>query len=770
MKGLTMNASTTRMSNEYANKTDGKYMFTGRISGWSARHKWLVIAGTLLVLVGSFYLSSSLGVRTSEVMGAGDAQRANELVEDRFKEADPPSETILFSNPGLDIGNVEFQKAVSSVVEELRGYEGVNSVSSYYDTGDGSMISDDRHVLAVRLVLNKEERAVLEERTRPIMDAIAEKNDELSASGFEVTMVGGTSGPMAMNAVANEEFGLIMMIALVGGFLILLLAFGSPIAALVPLAMALTSVFAAIGLAVPVSRLQELNLYYYEMIVLIGLAVGTDYSLFIISRFREERESGRPKIEAIMAASDTAGRAVFYAGITVLISVSGLLITQDSLFIGLGLGAMIVVLFSIIASLTLLPALISLLGDRLNWLRIPHLGRPSHGGGIWGFITDKVLARPVISALLVLTILLALTVPVLRLNIGSTPLTTDVIPEKMEGYRALKLMEEHFGGFTAFQALPVVVNPGAGEDAGATEIQNAVKEVVAAVEADDSFVPPFDVQVNQAGDLLMIIAPIFNGDDEDVASAAVIKMREEIIPEAFGDTDVEVVVGGSGAYELDAATNVKSRAGYVFLFILGLAFILLLLMFRSIVIPIKAIILNLISVGAAYGVMVLVFQDGVGDGMLGFTAVGRIEIFMPLFLFAVLFGLSMDYHMLVLSRIKEAYDGGMSNEESVAVGIKSTAVLITSAAAIMILVFGAFALSSAMFMKQMGVGLGVAVLMDATLIRVVLLPASMKLLGDNNWYLPKWLEWLPRISPVNHKTDGSRLEGIVRQRQSGQSF
>ena len=373
-------------------------------------------------------------------MGAGDAQRANDLVENRFKEADPPSEVILFSNPDLDVADAEFHKSVETVVSDLKGFEGVDAVASYYDTGDGSMISEDRHVLVARLVLDKAEPEVLQERIRPIMDAIAEKNGELSASGFEVTMLGGTSAPMAMNDVVNQEFGMIMMIALVGGFIILLLAFGSPIAALVPLVMALASVFAAIGLAVPVSRLQELNLYYYEMIVLIGLAVGTDYSLFIISRFREEREAGRPKLQAIMAASNTTGRAVFYAGITVVISVTGLLITQDSLFIGLGLGATIVVFFSILASLTLLPALISLLGDKLNWLRIPHLGRPSHGGGIWGFITDKVLARPVISAALVLAILLALTVP-LRLNKRFS--TTDVTPEKMELSR-LKLMEEHF--------------------------------------------------------------------------------------------------------------------------------------------------------------------------------------------------------------------------------------------------------------------------------------------------------------------------------------
>jgi uncharacterized membrane protein YdfJ with MMPL/SSD domain len=241
--------------------------------------------------------------------------------------------------------------------------------------------------------------------------------------------------------------------------------------------------------------------------------------------------------------------------------------------------------------------------------------------------------------------------------------------------------------------------------------------------------------------------PIVDPDDEEQAANAVDILRTDIVPEAFEGADAEALVTGSAAYTVDATDNVKSKAPIVFAFVLGLAFLLLLLMFRSIVIPVKAIVLNLLSVGAAYGVLVLVFQEGIGEGLLGFKATGIIEIFMPLFLFAVLFGLSMDYHMLLLSRVKEAYDGGHSNEESVSIGIRKTAAMITSAALVMVLVFGAFATSNFIFLKQMGVGLGVAILIDATVIRAVLLPASMKLLGDRNWYLPSWLKWLPRISP-----------------------
>jgi RND superfamily putative drug exporter len=555
-----------------------------------------------------------------------------------------------------------------------------------------------------------------------------------------------------MNTVVNEEFGMILMIALLAGFIILLLAFGSVVAALVPLALALASIFAAVGAATVVSRFQPLNIYYYEMIVLLGLAVGIDYSLFVINRFRESREVGMPKLDAIRFASGTAGRAVFYAGVIVVVSVAGLLITMDPLFIGLGLGAMIVVFFSLIASLTLLPALLSLLGDNVNRLRIRGLGRPSRGGGIWGFITDRVLRRPAIFATVTLVLLIALAVPLLSLHMGNTPITTDTIPEKLEGYRALELLEDHFGGLSEMSALVVAVDPGEGGNVDTPEIRASVEILIEDLEHDSSFVAPFHTQVNQDGDLLLISVPVVDPDDEDKAEEAVKEMRDDFIPAAFQTNGVDVLVGGGASYSVDARDNVKSTAPAVFAFVLGLAFVLLLVMFRSIVIPIKAIVLNLISVGAAYGVLILVFQEGVGDSLLNFKAVGIIEIFMPLFLFAVLFGLSMDYHMLVLSRIKEAYDSGRSNEESVSVGIKTTAAMITSAAAIMVLVFGAFSLSSAMFMKQMGVGLGVAILIDATLIRVVLLPASMKLLGDKNWYLPKWLEWLPRISPeVKHK-------------------
>jgi len=723
---------------------ESKPAFTGRVAGWSARHRWVVLGTTVVLLVLAFLLSGALGVKTSDVFGTSDARKGTELYEDRFDIIEPADELILFSNPDMDVDDQNFRITVDNLVAELRTHEGVSSVASYYDTNDESMVSADRHVLIARLVFEPAESEQVEDWVKPVMDTVGDAND--SVAGFEIDMLGGTSGDVALTEVIDSEFNFILMIALVGGFIVMVLAFGSIIAAIVPLIMALVAVFLAVGVATLVSRIQPLNMYYYEMIVLIGLAVGVDYSLFIINRFREERAAGHVKAAAIKIASSTTGRAVFYAGATVVISVSGLLLTGDALFYGLGLGAMIVVLISIICSITFLPALISVLGDNVNRLRIPGLGRPSAGGGIWGAITDKVLARPAIFATIILVLLITMSIPLFSLHIGSTPLSSDTLPSKLRGYRALELLEEHFGGLSEMSALYVVVDPGKDGNVDTPEIQNSVASLIETVGQDNAFTPPFDTQINSDGNLMVIVVPVVGSEDEDVAKAAVLKMRNEVVPASFDGTSVDVLVSGSAAYTVDAANNVKTKAPIVFIYVLGLAFLILLLMFRSIIIPIKAILLNLISVGAAYGVLVMVFQWGLGEDLLNFKAVGIIEIFMPLFLFAVLFGLSMDYHMLLLSRIKEAYDNGHSNEESVSTGIKATAALITSAAAIMVIVFGAFALSSAMFMKQMGVGLGVAVLIDATLIRAVLLPASMKLLGDRNWYLPSWLEWLPRLS------------------------
>ena len=633
-------------------------------------------------------------------------------------------------------------------------------MASYYESGAPHLVSEDRHVVIARVELEKAEQDELNDSASGIMEAVLEAGTSARADGFELGVLGGASLNVASEEVAGEDFGKIMIITVIGGLIILTLAFGAVVAALIPLGIAIVSILTAVGVAVFASELKPLNFYFFEMIILMGLAVGIDYSLFIVSRFREERAAGRNKIEAIQVSSDTTGRAVFYAGITVFVSLAGMLLTGDALFYGLGLGAMIVVVLAVIASLTLLPALISLLDHRMDWLRIPGLGRSSTGGGIWGRITDQVLARPVVYAVVTLAALIALSVPLFSLDIGETPITKvfDWDGAVEDGGKigvlaqGVGLMDEHFLLGEA-NGLVVIVDPGKDNTVDTPAIQASTEDLIAAVGQDDQFGQPVETIVNIQGDLLGVLVPVTDVEDTLKANAAVEELRK-LAPAAFAEAGADVYVAGGPARTYDSESNTKAKAPLVFGFVLILAFLLLLVMFRSIAIPIKAIALNLLSVGAAMGVMVLVFQEGVGEGLLNFEAAGTIEIFMPLFLFAVLFGLSMDYHMLLLSRVKEAYDAGHSNEQSVSLGIKSTAALITSAAIVMVLVFGAFATSRIMFFQQIGVGLGVAILIDATIIRAILLPASMKLLGDWNWWLPSWLEWLPRISAEGKSAEG----------------
>jgi len=531
------------------------------------------------------------------------------------------------------------------------------------------------------------------------------------------------------------------------GLVILILAFRALVAAVIPLVMAIGSIFTALGIAALVSQVYPLVELYAEMILLMGLAVGIDYSLFIVSRYRTERAAGREKIDAITVAANTTGRAVFYAGITVVLSLAGLMLTRDFTFISLALGAIIVVFVAVIASLTLLPGLLSLLGDSINRLRIPFLGRESNQGGIWSTITGWVLARPVPLASLTVAALIALTIPFFSMNLGFNA-GADALPDALEGKRALELLEDHFSSSLILPAKVIVDAP----NVNSPEIQAAVAALIQRVESDDSFLGPFVTVTDNAGTITRINVPLAGNIDDDASEDAVHLLRNQIVPEAFAGINAKTFVAGDTAEGIDFRDRMFSSAYYVFAFVLGLSFLLLLVMFRSIVIPIKALVLNLLSVGAVYGVLVMVFQWGWGISILGSKETGIIETWLPLFLFGILFGLSMDYHMLLLNRIKEEFDRHGENERAVATGIRLTAGQITSAAAVMVGVFAAFATSRILGLQQFGVGLAVAVFLDATVIRVVLLPASMKLLGNWNWYLPAWLDWLPQVTPPDEAT------------------
>ena len=714
--------------------------FIGRIANWSARHRWWVIAASVLILVSAMFVSSTVETKLLDdnEFAEGESGEAVRLLEERFDDGGAPTEQLIFSNPSLDVNDPAYRSAVERLVQELRVLPEVASIVSYYETGDPRLVSADRRVQRVQVELADIEGSD-DDKIDAILETVYAARPEAAASGFYIGMAGGLSVDKQQQDLSDEDLGRVLMITLVLALVIMLLVFRTVVASLIPLALAMGAITTAMGIAALVSQAYPLAEGYEVLMSMLGLAVGIDYSLFIISRFRTERQAGREKLEAITVASNTTGRAVFYAGVTVMLSLAGMALTDNPVFISLGLGVISVVLVAIVGSLTFLPAVLSVLGDNVNRLRVPLLGRANGNGGFWSAITKRVLARPAIFATVTAAALVALAAPASSLNLA-LPTGSQALHDAVDAKQAVVLLEEHFGGGLATPALVVVEAP----DVNALEVQASVTRLVERVGQDDAFLGPFDTVVNPAGDLLFVRVAL--AGDRKAAERGVELLRDEVVPDAFAGSGAQAYVTGVTAASIDFSDAMYKSAPYVFGFVLGLAFLVMLVMFRSIVIPVKAILLNLLSVASAFGVLVMVFQWGWGVNLLGSEAPGMIGSWMPIILFTIVFGLSMDYHMLLLNRIKEAYDQGHGNDASVSEGIRLTAGQITSAAAIMVGVFASFALGRDVQAQQFGVGLGVAVLIDATIIRSVLLPATMKLLGDWNWYLPKWLDWLPKVT------------------------
>jgi uncharacterized membrane protein YdfJ with MMPL/SSD domain len=522
---------------------------------------------------------------------------------------------------------------------------------------------------------------------------------------------------------------------------ILLLVFGAVVAGLVPLMLAIASIVVALALVALLAQAYDLSVFTQNMLMGMGLALGIDYSLFTLSRYREERLEGREKLDAIAVGGATAGRAVLFSGCAFVLAMLGLLLVPSTIFRSLAAGAILVGIVSVIAALTLLPAVLSLLGDRVNTLRIPLFGRAAEQAGrpgrFWAPVVHAVMRRPVLSLVLAAGLLLAMAAPLLALETGTSGPAT--LPDRFESKRGYVLLNEEFPGQTTD---PV-------EIAVAGEIDSpAVQEALARFGEELAARPIFgepEVETSPTGTIASVTIPIAGDANGKRAVEAVRDLRSEAVPNAFAGVDARVYVGGATAEELDYHGTVNFWLPLVLLFVLGLSFLLLTIAFRSIVVSAKAIVMNLLSVGAAYGLLVLVFQKGVGNELLGLREAETVDAWVPLFLFAVLFGLSMDYQVFLLSRIRERYSQTGDNDDAVAFGIGSTARLITGAALIIIAVFWGFAMGDTIAFQQMGFGVAVALLIDATIVRVALVPATMKLLGTWNWYLPSWLTWLPDV-------------------------
>jgi RND superfamily putative drug exporter len=475
------------------------------------------------------------------------------------------------------------------------------------------------------------------------------------------------------------------------------------------------------------------------MVVAMGLALGIDYTLFVASRYREERDAQVRKLDAISVSGATASKAVFFSGSSFVVALLGLLLVPDTVLRSLAFGAVVVGVVTVVAALTLLPAMLSLLGDRIEKGRIPFVPR-QHGGEspFWRRSVALVTARPGITVAVTCAVLLAVAAPVLGLRTGSSGLTS--LPDDTVGKRGFELLEATFPSGTRTDPAAVVVDA----DPSAPDVAAAIDRLRSAV-ADDAAFGASTVSSNAAGDLGLVEISLTGDTASEGAKDAIESLRDTYIPEAFSGVDVPVYVTGITAFNMDYASLIDDWLPIVIAFVLGLSFLLLLLVFRSVVLPLKAVLLNLLSVGAAYGLMVLVFQEGVGADLLGLSQIDQVEPWVPVFLFSVLFALSMDYHVFLLTRIRERYLATGDTLDAVRHGIGATGRIITGAALIIVVVFVGFATGDLVGFQQMGFGVGVALLLDATVIRTVLVPSSMVLLGRWNWYLPSWLGWLPEL-------------------------
>ncbi|MDE2768050.1 MAG: MMPL family transporter [Chloroflexota bacterium] len=724
---------------------------TGYLARISARRPLVTLAIWLIVAVVAGGLSQALldSATTTELkLGSGArSQQAADLLEDRLRGPEPITEIVIVQSDTLNVDDPAFRTKVETVFGQIiaLGPDAVTAGLNYYLTGDERQVSPDRRttLMPFRLAGDLNEA---EGHAEHILD-IVEAAD--GVDGFRVLTSGRASISVEQNELAlhdleqGERFGIPVAL------LILVALFGSLVAALAPIGLAIVAIVIALGLVAAIGQAFQLVFFVTLMVTMIGLAVGIDYSLLIISRFREEMDRGLDKLEAAERAGSTAGRTVLFSGVTVIIAICGMLIVPFLFFQSLAIGAILVVAVALAATLTLLPAVLALLGPRVNLLPVPLLGRfkvtsPDHSkAGFWEFITEKVMRFPIISILAIAVPMIVLTIFYFDIKTGLSGV--DAFPEGSQSREAFYVLEENFS-FGIVNPVEVVVDG----NVNSPEVQGAVQRLQATLSNDPRFPIPPVPTVNEAGDLALLTLIIHGESSSQAAVDAVTVLRDEYIPAAFEGVAASVLVGGITAITADVFEIVEIYTPFVFLFVLGFSFIVLMLVFRSIVIPIKAVIMNLLSVGASYGLLVLVFQKGVGTELLGFRHAEVVDAWIPLFLFSILFGLSMDYHVFLLSRIRERYDHTGDNAEAVAYGLRSTAGIITGAALIMVAVFGGFALGETIINQQVGFGLAVAVFLDATLVRSVLVPASMEVLGKRNWYLPSFLSWLPdvRVEPA----------------------
>ena len=738
----------------------------------SSRHPWRVIGIWIAVLLLGATASATMlasGLTTDfNFTNEPESKRAQELIDDGFDLPEETPQTFIVSSDDATIEDPEFQSVLSGITGDLQEL-GPDAVSQVQSPLDQTMpVSEDGHTALITVTIpgTLDDAGDHLDSFRSIVDDNGGNQD-----GFETLLFGQPSANEDFQTISEEDLRVGESIGLIAALVVLVIVFGSIVAGVIPIIMGIFSIAIAVGIVGVIGNWWSFSFFVPQMISMMGLAVGIDYSLFIVSRYREERGKGFEKLDAIGAAGATANRAVFFSGLTVVLALAGMLIVPTTIFRGLAGGAIIVVIVSVAASMTMLPAVLAVLGDRINSLRVfrrkraVEQGEPR--GGFWDTVTRTVMARPVISLILGASLLILFAAPYFLqshpeddgtgIKTGLSGAST--LPDSVETKRASEVL---FSEFPEFGQVDVqIVIDGNVQDPAVTQ---GVEALTASLASDPELGEPDTQQPVQAApdnSLGLITVPLtgpaaVDGSSEQ-AVAAIQRLRNEYIPDAFAEADAEVLVTGETAFVSDFFDVSDQYTPIIFVFVLGLSFILLTVVFRSLVVPAKAIVMNLLSVGAAYGLIVLVFQKGgpaigtwIAD-LFGFQQVDAIEAWLPLFLFSILFGLSMDYHVFLLTRIREEYDKTHDNTEAVAYGLRTTAGIITGAAIIMVAVFSGFAAGRLVALQQMGFGLAVAVFFDATVVRSVLVPSTMKLLGDRNWYLPSWLQWLPQVHVEGHE-------------------
>ncbi|WP_406120759.1 MMPL family transporter [Streptomyces sp. NBC_00989] len=713
-----------------------------RAGGWSARHRWAAVGIWMLFVVLAMGIGSAAGrvdVDESDQL-KGETHTAATIIDDAgIKE--PAGETILIQSKDASVTSTdsEFRSTVTAVVKAVEGTGRVTDVTSPYDT---KTISKDGRSALVQFDM-RGDADTAGDRVEPVLKAVAGVQEDHGS--LRIEEIGSASMAKQYKDAFGNDFKKAEYSAVPVAFGILLIAFGALVAALLPVALAMTAIVATMGLMGLVSHVQPMSDTANSVMLLVGLAVGVDYCLFYLRREREEREAGRDAGAALRIAAATSGRAIIVSGVTVCVAMAGMLFTGLAEFEAMGLASLMVVAVAMVGSVTVLPALLSLLGERVEKGRIPFLRRRGRRGNgesrFWTAVLRRVLAKPLVSVLVATGALLAIAAPAVGMKTENLTLDQE-FGNSLPIVGTYNRVNDAFPGGS--DPAEVIVKA---KDINAPEVKQALADFKARAVSSGASRGPVDIKLHDAQNVAFVYVPLVGGSDQDKASKSLVKLRDEVRPATLGKVDgVQAPITGNVAGSKDFNDQLLGSVVPVFAFVVVFAFLLMLLSFRSLTVAITSIVLNLLSVGAAYGILVAVFQHGWGASLVGAEGVGAIVTWLPLFLFVILFGLSMDYHVFVVSRIREARLRGRTTQDAIQHGVVTTAGVVTSAAVIMVAVFAIFGTLSMQSMKQMGVGLAAAVLIDATVIRGVLLPAVMALLGERNWYFPKWLHRLPDLT------------------------